>query len=161
MTWMSCLLPAVALLAASAAFGPAAAQNVLAGPARVLDGDTVEIQGERIRLHGIDAPESKQTCLDAAGRSYRCGRVAGTALASRLGRGSVSCRILDRGRYGRLIAVCFKDGADVNAWMVSEGHALAYYGNDYVAHERTARARRIGVWQGRFVSPWDWRKGVR
>ena len=154
------LRTALALLAALVLACPAAAQDVLAGPARVLDGDTVEVQGQRIRLHGIDAPESAQTCTDGAGRSYRCGRAATNALASLIGGGSVACRVLDRDRYGRLIAVCYRNQVDLNGSMVAAGHALAYrqYGTAYVSHENAARARRLGVWQGRFDAPWDWRR---
>ncbi|MYE03275.1 MAG: thermonuclease family protein [Alphaproteobacteria bacterium] len=157
------LFPALALLAALLLSGTSAARDVLTGPARVLDGDTIEVRGQRVRLHGIDAPESTQMCLDAAGRAYGCGRVATEVLAAGTGRGSVDCRIRDIDRYGRLVAVCYRNGSDLNAWMVSQGHALAYrrYGHDYVAHEDAARARRLGIWQGRFVAPWDWRRGVR
>ena len=157
---MARLRPAFVLLALLALACPAAAQDVLAGPARVLDGDTVEIQGQRVRLHGIDAPESAQTCMDGAVRPYRCGEVATKALAALIGRGPVACRVLNRDRYGRLIAVCYRNQVDLNASMVATGHALAYrqYGTSYAGHENAARARRLGLWQGRFDAPWDWRR---
>ena len=154
------LRPALALLAALAVSGPVLAQDVLTGPARVIDGDTIEIRGQRVRLHGIDAPESAQTCRDGAGRAYRCGQAATDALARMVSGAPVACVVRDTDRYGRLVAVCHRAEGDLNAWMVSEGHALAYrrYSRDYVAHENAARARRAGVWQGRFDAPWDWRR---
>lgn len=160
MSIMAHFSPALAVLAALALAGPATAQDVLTGPARVLDGDTVEIEGQRVRLHGIDAPESAQSCMDGAGRPYRCGELATKALAVLIGRDPVACRILDRDRYGRLIAVCYRNQVDLNGSMVAAGHALAYrqYGTAYAGHEKAARARRLGVWQGRFEAPWDWRR---
>ncbi|MXX87937.1 MAG: thermonuclease family protein [Boseongicola sp. SB0677_bin_26] len=154
---------ALALLAALALAGTpttSKAQNVLYGPVRVIDGDTIEIQRQRIRLHGIDAPESAQECSDARGRSYRCGQAATQALASLVRGASVNCQIRDKDRYGRLVAVCRRGGVDLNASMVRQGHALAYrqYGTDYVSHETAARTRKLGVWQGRFTMPWDWRR---
>ena len=151
---------ALALLAAAALADMATAQDVLSGQARVIDGDTIEVRGQRVRLHGIDAPESAQDCADAAGRSYGCGRIATRALASMAGRAPVACQVRDRDRYGRYVAVCYRDGVDLNAWMVSLGHALAYrrYSQDYVGHENAARAGQRGIWQGRFVPPWDWRR---
>ena len=153
----------VAVLALSGTPSAGIAQDVVSGPARVIDGDTVEVLGLRIRMHGIDAPESAQRCLDASGRSYGCGRVATTALASMTGRSTVECRVLDMDRYGRLIGVCYRGDVNLNAWMVRDGHAMAYrrYSGDYVAHEDAARTDRIGIWQGRFVAPWDWRRGAR
>ena len=157
---LAALLAGLALTGTSSA---GFAQDVVSGPAHVIDGDTIQIRHLRIRMHGIDAPESDQTCLDGAGRTYGCGQVATAALASMAAHGSVACRVLDMDRYGRLIAVCHRDGIDLNAWMVRDGHAMAYrrYSGDYVADENAARARRVGIWQGRFVAPWDWRRAAR
>ena len=139
-----------------------ASPPTVTGHARVVDGDTLEVGGERIRLHGVDAPESRQSCL-AGGRRWPCGERATRALAGRIGGGTVSCKERDRDRYGRIVAVCRHGGQDVNAWMVSQGLALAYrrYSNDYVGEEASARDARLGMWRGDFVPPWDWRRGER
>ena len=134
----------------------------VSGRASVIDGDTIEVGGDRIRLHGIDAPESAQTCL-AAGERWRCGRRATRALRDRIANGTVACEERGQGRYGRTVAVCRLGGSDLNAWMVLEGWALAYrrYSTEYVAEEASAKAARRGVWRGDFVAPWDWRAGKR
>lgn len=136
--------------------------EVLSRSARTIDGDTLDINGVRVRFHGIDAPESGQTCI-ADGRRWRCGWQAASALAARISGQSVACRERDRDRYGRIVAVCRVGGTDLNAWLVSEGWALAYrrYSADYVEEEASARAAQRGIWRGRFVAPWDWRAGVR
>ncbi len=134
----------------------------LTGPARIIDGDTLEVRGMRVRLHGIDAPESAQRCLSAA-QFWPCGQDASRALAGRIGAQPVACEERDRDRYGRIVAVCRVAGEDVNAWMVSEGWAFAYrtYSLRYVADEIAARAADRGIWRGRVVAPWDWRRGER
>ena len=75
----------------------------------------------------------------------------------------VHCTVSGRDRYGRAIAVCSISGTDINAWMVSDGWALAYrrYFRGYIRHEDRARAGRLGIWRGKFVKPWDWRRGAR
>ena len=93
--------------------------------ALVTDGDTVRLAGERVRLHGIDAPESKQTCV-AGGRRWRCGSEATRALARRIGGRPIACEERDRDRYGRIVAVCRVRGEDLNRWMMRQGWALAY-----------------------------------
>lgn len=140
---------------------PAAAQTVTGRPS-VTDGDTLEIRDTDIRFHGIDAPESAQTCLDG-GRRWPCGRRSTNALYEQIGRRSVRCEGRERDRYGRLIAVCYAGGTNLNAWMVRNGWALAYrtYSTEYVEEERRAEARRAGIWRGQFVPPWDWRDGER
>ncbi|MBK1669635.1 hypothetical protein CKO28_16475 [Rhodovibrio sodomensis] len=140
----------------------AAEAQTVTGRASVTDGDTLEIRDVDIRLHGIDAPESSQTCL-AGGQRWPCGRRSANALAAKIGRGTVRCEGRERDRYGRLIAVCYAGGTDLNAWLVRNGWALAYrrYSRDYVPEERKAEAEGAGVWRGRFVPPWDWRRGKR
>lgn len=135
----------------------------IVGTAIVIDGDTIEIHGQRIRLDAMDAPESSQLCLDAAGKRYRCGQKAALALADMIGRATIRCAPRGRDRYKRIIAVCFKGGTDLDAWMVSEGWAVAFrkYGIDYIHEEDEARLNRRGLWAGSFDMPWDWRAGKR
>ena len=141
---------------------PTASRSALSGLARVVDGDTLDVAGARVRLHGIDAPESAQRCR-ASGRSWPCGREAARALASRIGDQRIFCEERDRDGYGRVVAVCAVAGLDLNEWMVSEGWAFAYrrYSRDYVAAESRARAARRGIWRGEAVAPWEWRRGRR
>ncbi|MCJ2135607.1 thermonuclease family protein [Methylobacterium sp. J-026] len=143
--------------------GSALAAEPITGRASVTDGDTVVIRDVRIRLHGIDAPESAQSCNDAAGKSYRCGQRAAFALADWIGEAPITCEPRDTDRYGRTVAVCRKGGEDLNAWMVREGHAIAYrrYSSDYVLLETEARAAKRGIWAGAFDEPAEWRRGKR
>jgi endonuclease YncB( thermonuclease family) len=135
---------------------PAKAEVI--GQASVIDGDTIEIHGDRIRLHGIDAPESSQTCSQR-GETWRCGAVAAHALDRLIGERAVRCQETDRDRYGRIVAVCMAGGVDINRWMVANGWAMAYrrYSEDYVSAERQARVHREGIWASEFTPPWEWR----
>lgn len=137
--------------------------ETITGVASVTDGDTLEIRGTRIRLHGIDAPESSQRCTRPSGQEWRCGQQAALALSDRIGRRSVSCEERDIDRYGRTIAVCSQGGVDLNSWMVQEGWAVAYrqYSRDYVGEETEAWRAGRNIWSGTLVMPWDWRRGVR
>jgi len=112
-------------VAALLCWSTAASAADLTGRASVIDGDTIEIHGQRIRLFGIDAPESRQSC-EAGGQTYRCGQHAALALADHVGQRVVACEQRDVDRYGRVIAVCRAGGEDLNAWLVSQGWALAY-----------------------------------
>ena len=131
---------------------------------RIVDADTLEMAGQRVRLQGIDAPESAQTCRQATGHRYRCGDRATEALRTRIGTGAITCTIEGRDRYNRALSTCYTaDRTNLNAWLVRQGHALAYrrYSTKYVSQEDQARASRAGIWAGEFVPPWDWRQGKR
>ncbi|HSO43366.1 MAG TPA: thermonuclease family protein [Rhodospirillales bacterium] len=131
----------------------------VSGRAVVVDGDTIEVAGERVRLHGIDAPESRQVC-SVGGSDWRCGESAALALADQADGRTVVCKGDQRDRYGRIIAVCFAGATDLNAMMVREGFALAYrqYSKDYVGEEESARISSKGVWRSSFIEPWKWRR---
>ena len=131
----------------------------ITGKPRVVDGDTIIINLERILLHGIDAPELRQLCT-IDGKEWACGREATRALVIFIGDQTVTCKGEARDRYDRLIAVCFAGPHNLNAKMVSEGWALAYrrYSKDYIAVEKQAMFAKRGMWGGEFMKPWEWRK---
>jgi len=143
-----------------ATHGVAASSSAITGRPRTIDGDTIKIGSTRIRLFGIDAPESRQSCQNAAGQEYACGERATAALEDHIGAAAVSCEPRDIDRYGRTVAVCFLGSEDLDAWMVAQGWAVAYrhYSMDYVPQEEAAHAAGLGVWAGTFVMPWDWRQ---
>jgi endonuclease YncB( thermonuclease family) len=142
---------------------PFLAHADITGNPRVIDGDTIEIAGERVRLHGIDAPEKAQTCETKKGKPWECGTAATRALLALVARQSLTCKGDSRDKYGRLIAICYVGRADINEQMVLQGWALAYrkYGKDYVRAEYAAKDLSEGIWKGEFVPPWDWRRGKR
>lgn len=139
----------------------------LSGQADVIDVDTIAIRGEktRIRLYGVDGPESQQTCNDASGARYLCGSKAADALASIIGRnGRVACKEQDRDRYGRIVATCEANGQDIAGELIRQGWAIEYtqYSDGrYSNEEKEARQAKRGLWAGTFVKPWDWRRGER
>ena len=140
---------------------PSLALADITGKPRVVDGDTIHIGKTKIRLHGIDAPEMKQTCKTSKGKEQKCGVLAKQAL-ERLVRGQeVTCKGDTRDRYKRLIAVCYVGTLNINEQMVVDGWALAYhrYSTDYVRAETLAKSRREGMWGGEFEVPWEWRRG--
>jgi len=135
------------------------ARGALTGPARVIDGDTIEISGVHVRLEGIDAPETAQTCGNRRGGTWRCGRDAALALEHLVGRREVTCQDRGTDKYGRMLGVCFVGGRDIDAWMVRNGLAWAFvkYSRSYVHEEAEARALHIGIWQGKAEPAWAFR----
>jgi endonuclease YncB( thermonuclease family) len=129
------------------------------GLATVIDGDTIEIRGMRIRLFGIDAPEDGQFCT-RGGRPWLCGSEAALQLDSFVKHFEVICDAQDRDRYGRLVAICRTSRGDIGEWIVSKGLALdwpRYSSGRYAKNQDMAKSQKLGMWAGDFVAPWDFR----
>lgn len=155
------LLTAILVLAALAGLARLLTREDEAmGPARAVDGDTLEILGQRVRLSGIDAPELAQTC-GTAEALWPCGAEARTHLASLVRLRIVSCRGNRHDAYGRLVAVCSvgqgQGATDLAADMVISGLAVAASGRGYKTLQAEAQARGRGIWSGPFQRPADWR----
>ena len=131
----------------------------LTGVPRVVDGDTLAIGVSKVRLEGIDAPETDQICLNATGARWTCGIEARDQLAAHIAGREISCSSSGIDAYRRTLGICSVAGEDLNAWMVREGWALAYvnYSSVYVHAEEDARTHQRGLWSGAFIAPWDWR----
>jgi endonuclease YncB( thermonuclease family) len=140
-----------------------APHGTITGRPWVIDGDTIDVDGARIRLEGIDAPETDQSCADAHGQSWPCGRAATRELKSHLASREVTCSTTGYDRYRRVLAVCSVAGdGDVNAWMVRQGWAIAYgYAGIYQAEQDAAQRAQRGIWAGNFLPPAEWRRRYR
>ncbi len=139
---------------------PSMAIADVTGFARVVDGDTIWIGETKIRLHGIDAPESKQECSDSSGTPYRCGEASTNELKAMIRANPIRCEGTALDKYDRLIATCYAGNLDLNAEMVRRGWALAYrqYSKDYINNEVEAQVAKRGMWAGEFDKPWEWRR---
>lgn len=130
------------------------ATEVLA-PARVVDGDSLELDGQRVRLVGIDAPELNQICQGQQG-DYSCGVKARDHLRTLIGNSTqIKCVGEGDDKYGRLLAECFVGETSLNSTMVRDGWAISYGGFGWI--ERTAQKEKLGLWAGNFDNPSDWR----
>jgi len=159
-------LCAMSFTAFAAAASETLANDPIVGRATVVDGDTIDVHGEKVRFNGIDAPESSQLCEDGQGRDYPCGAASAEALDEFLSASRpVTCNFVERDRYGRFVGDCFTaDGRSVQEWMVTNGWALDwphYSGGAYARLQENARRKGRGVWQGRFDIPWEWRAAQR
>ncbi|MEN8840310.1 MAG: thermonuclease family protein [Octadecabacter sp.] len=141
--------------------GPALAD--VDGRVRVIDGDTLDVSGQRVRLHGIDAPETAQTCEDAQGRVWPCGAFVREEVARRYQGARATCREVDRDRYERSVAKCFVNGRDIGEALVSDGWARAYreYSMDYDLAEKTAQVLGLGLWASSMQEPSAYRADQR
>ena len=136
----------------------------IVGTAKVREGNIVQVGASRIRLGGIDAPSVDQLCLDHMGERWACGIAARDELIKHADNKTWTCHIrqaVDRQavNHRRSVARCEVDGEDIQKWMVRSGWALSYvrFSHDYDADEKAAHEAKVGLWQGAFIAPWDWR----
>lgn len=138
----------------------AAAPMTLSGRATVVDGDTLDLDGRRVRLEGIDAPEMGQTCGRRWIGTWNCGRAAQKELDALVQGRRIECQIKGKDKYARDLGVCFIDGRDINAELVRKGLAWAFvrYSQSYIKQEAAARSEKAGIWQGAADAPWTFRE---
>jgi endonuclease YncB( thermonuclease family) len=151
--------PIAALILALTA--TAAHAETIAGRASVIDGDTIEIHGERIRILDIDAPESGQPCIRPDGSEWRCGQQAALVLSDWIGARPVSCETDKRDRYKRWLARCQVGGEDIALWLAANGWAVPYRDcrcETIRSAVNRAKAQQLGIWSGDVMAPWQWRK---
>jgi endonuclease YncB( thermonuclease family) len=150
---------------AQARVGAAAIPSVI-GPAQVVDGDTIVVQGVRVRLEGIDAPELEQSCARASGirfwgfaGTWKCGREAAEHVERLVRQRVVRCEGFGTDAYGRMLGVCTVEGLEINSDLVRQGLAWAFakYSQRYVAVEAEAKNARSGIWQAETKPAWEWR----
>ena len=144
-------------------------EKIIIGKANVTDGDTIKINDQKIRLFGIDAPETKQFCKEVYlsflifnfKRDYKCGEKSTSALKKKIKNKKIRCLIQDKkDRYRRNIGICYLKKQDINSWLVKNGYAIAYrrYSKKYIIDEQYAEDNKLGIWQGTFMEPEKWRR---
>ena len=151
-----CFAAGIAALVLFSTTAPAnQSSGKVTGQIRVIDGDSFEVAGVKIRLHAIDAPETDQICQTEQGRDWACGGWITKVVTDRYSGATASCEALDTDKYGRTVARCTALGGDVGAWLVREGFAFAYvkYGDDYAQIEREAAGMDRGLHAVRLQTP--------
>ena len=126
---------------------------------KVVDGDTINLNGEKIRFTGIDTPELKQTCTKQ-GIKYYCGVTAKKILIDKIGNNIVECIVEGKDQYKRTLAECFVNNESLSSHLVRSGYAFAYrkYSKKFIDDENYAKNNQLGMWSMKFVYPWDFRK---
>ena len=126
---------------------------------KVVDGDTIHLNGEKIRFTGIDTPELKQTCIKE-GIENSCGATAKQILVNKIGNNNLECISEGRDRYNRTLAECFVNNESLSSYLVRSGYAFAYrkYSNKFIIDEDYAKVNKVGMWSMKFEYPWDYRK---
>ena len=132
----------------------------LADNLKVVDGDTIVLNGEKIRFSGIDTPELKQTCLKGD-EKVSCGISAKILLVKKIGNNTPECISKGKDVYKRTLAECFVNGESLSSFLVRSGYAFAYrkYSTKFIKDEEFAKANKLGMWAMNFQYPWDFRKG--
>ena len=133
--------------------------NIKSQDIKITDGDTIKINGEKIRFSGIDTPELKQTCIKD-GENNSCGLTAKQILIDKIAKNKVKCIEEGQDRYKRILAECFVNNESLSRYLVRSGYAFAYrkYSKKFIIDEDYARSNKLGMWSMEFEYPWDFRK---
>ena len=134
-------------------------QIIISGKAKIIDGDTIHIENNKIRLHGIDAPELNQNC-NYENKDWECGQQSKKYLEQLIDLNAVNCQVIGIDRYKRYIGICYVNKLNINKMLVKNGWAIAYrfYSKDYTDEEFIAKKMKIGIWKGDFEEPYIYRK---
>ena len=134
----------------------------LASEIRIVDGDTIVLNGEKIRFFGIDAPEIDQECIKK-GKIIKCGLLSKKALEDKIGDNTLLCTKKGTDKYKRTLAECFVNNVSLSKFLVANGYAFAYkkYSKQYIYHEKRAKILKIGLWGMTFEFPWKFRKNKK
>ena len=126
---------------------------------KVIDGDTIHLNGEKIRFTGIDTPELKQTC-NKDNKIIPCGIEARKLLIDKISDNNVNCKREGKDQYKRTLAECFVNNLSLSSYLVRKGYAFAYrkYSKKFIDDENYARENNLGMWSMNFEYPWDYRK---
>ena len=130
----------------------------LANNLKIVDGDTIVLNGEKIRFSGIDTPELKQTCLHN-NEIVDCGMSAKILLIKKIGNKTPECISEGKDVYNRTLAECFINGKSLSKFLVRSGYAFAYrkYSKKFIDDEDFAKVNKNGMWAMKFKYPWDFR----
>ena len=153
---------AILLISVSALIFILTINQVKSQTIKIVDGDTIHLNGEKIRFIGIDTPELKQSCLKEGIKVF-CGVTAKQILIDKIGNDNVECISDGKDQYKRTLAECFVNNESLSSYLVRSGYAFAYrrYSKKFVVDEDYARINKIGMWSMEFDYPWDYRKSKK
>ena len=133
--------------------------DVKSNELKIIDGDTIHLNGEKIRFSGIDTPEIKQTCTKN-NEIIKCGILARELLIKIIANNKINCIREGKDQYKRTLAECFVNDLSLSSYLVKNGYAFAYrkYSKKFIVDEDFAKSNKLGMWSMKFEYPWDWRK---
>tara|TARA_B100002052_G_scaffold296179_1_gene324072 strand:- start:221 stop:730 length:510 start_codon:yes stop_codon:yes gene_type:complete len=148
-----------------------AEEKIISGKAKITDGDTIVINQSKIRFFGIDAPEKKQICkknylkflIFNFKKNYECGKVSSIKLKNKIKGKNIRCVVKKKDKYKRYLGICYLGKEDLSSWLVKNGYAVAYqkYSKKYLLDEQYAKNNTLGLWDGTFLRPEEWRRNFK
>ena len=149
----------IVIILTSAVFFVFTIKDLKSSDLKIIDGDTIHLNGKKIRFSGIDTPEIKQICFKD-GVKNTCGITAKQILIDKISNNKIQCIEEGKDQYKRILAECFVNNESLSSYLVRSGYAFAYrrYSKKFISDEDYAKFNKIGMWSMEFDYPWDWRK---